>query len=430
MKKLKIICFAILFVFNAAASHAQTDPTAKIEAIEYILKEGDILTYEVREGQLKYDLKIQFTSVPSGTFDFEKLAFNWSKTGTGITQSGKVIFVGGPQDYLDLYNLSVTSSFSIDFDKLTNWKIFNSHGIWLSVMAQMDILLSGEFDINMQGDTVETKFKSQGKFVYKQLTLNGNPSAITIDKYLAVTNQKDILFVQSSEVNPLIILAYVSATGFLMNLKSIEKGTTNTIVATSAPTPSNTPSIPSVKIGNQTWMTQNLDVSKFRNGDIIPEAKPGKEWVTAGEQGKPAWCYYDNNAENGSTYGKLYNWYAINDVRGLAPVGWYIPSDAEWLQLLANYGGESSAAPQIKSTQGWGEYEDGTNESGFSALPGGFANPFYSGLPEDLGSWAHFWSSTESSLELAKARYITYGTWVAPDNKSKGAGLSVRCLKN
>ena len=87
-----------------------------------------------------------------------------------------------------------------------------------------------------------------------------------------------------------------------------------------------------VTIGNQVWMTKNLDVDKFRNGDPIPEAKTEEEWLKAGESEEPAWCYYRNDPKNdfGEKYGKLYNWYALNDPRGLAPEGFHIPSSEEW----------------------------------------------------------------------------------------------------
>ena len=80
-----------------------------------------------------------------------------------------------------------------------------------------------------------------------------------------------------------------------------------------------------VKIGSHVCMTENVNLSVFRNGDPIPEAKTIDEWLKAGEEGKPAWCYYDNDPTNGKKYGKLYNWYAVNDSRQLAPDGWHIP---------------------------------------------------------------------------------------------------------
>ena len=88
-----------------------------------------------------------------------------------------------------------------------------------------------------------------------------------------------------------------------------------------------------VVIGNQTWMAENLNVGRFRNGELIPEAKTLEEWQEAIDEKKPAWCYYDNDIKKGELYGKLYNWYAVNDPRGLAPLGWHIPTINEWNNL-------------------------------------------------------------------------------------------------
>ena len=112
-----------------------------------------------------------------------------------------------------------------------------------------------------------------------------------------------------------------------------------------------------VTIGTQTWTSKNLDVSKFRNGEAIPLAKTNAEWALAGQNKQPAWCYYENKGENGTKYGKLYNWYALNDPRGLAPNGYHIPSNAEWTILTDNLGEETGT--KMKSTSGWNSF-DGT----------------------------------------------------------------------
>ena len=126
----------------------------------------------------------------------------------------------------------------------------------------------------------------------------------------------------------------------------------------------------SIKIGNQTWMLKNLDVDTFRNGDAIPEVKTAYEWEHKGENGEPAWCYYDNDPSNGKIFGKLYNWHAINDSRGLAPQGWKIPSKKDWNTLVKNLGGSGVAGNKMKSNELWLTY-CGNNESGFNALPSG-----------------------------------------------------------
>ena len=89
-----------------------------------------------------------------------------------------------------------------------------------------------------------------------------------------------------------------------------------------------------VTIGTQVWMTKNLDASTFRNGDSILQAKSEEEWKKAGENKQPAWCYHNNDPSSSAIYGKLYNWYAVNDPRGLAPAGWHVPSSEEWETLI------------------------------------------------------------------------------------------------
>ncbi len=126
-----------------------------------------------------------------------------------------------------------------------------------------------------------------------------------------------------------------------------------------------------ITIGSQVWMTKNLDVSTFRNGDSIPEVKTDEEWKKAGENKQPAWCYYNNDPNNGEKYGKLYNWHAVNDPRGLAPEGWHIPSVTEWDSIINLLGGEEIAGGKMKSKEGWSNNYNGTDESGFGGLPGG-----------------------------------------------------------
>ena len=184
-----------------------------------------------------------------------------------------------------------------------------------------------------------------------------------------------------------------------------------------------------VKIGNQIWMVENLNVSKFRNGDPIPEAKTPEEWESAGENKQAAWCYYDNNPANGAKYGKLYNWYAVNDPRGLAPKSFHIPNDMEWTNLINNLGGESVAGKKMKSTNGWKENGNGTNESGFNALPGGYR--YYNGTFNSIGFYGFWWSSTEYYTDFAWNRYLYYTIgYVFRNYYNKDYGLSVRCLRD
>lgn len=153
----------------------------------------------------------------------------------------------------------------------------------------------------------------------------------------------------------------------------------------------------SVTIGSQVWMTKNLNVDKFRNGDPIPQAKSDAEWEAAGEKEQPAWCYYDNDSSKGAKFGKLYNWYAVNDPRGLAPKGWHIPTNAEWTILTDYLGGEEVAGGKMKSKEDWSNEGNATNSSGFSALPGGSRIP--AGTFEKIGLEVIWWSTTVFGME-------------------------------
>lgn len=187
--------------------------------------------------------------------------------------------------------------------------------------------------------------------------------------------------------------------------------------------------LPSVKICNQVWMVKNLDVSKYRNGDDILQVTNATDWanVTIG-----AWCYYANNTANGTVYGKLYNWYALNDSRGLAPAGWHIPSDAEWTILTDCLGSASAAGGPMKEigTTYWLNPNTGANNSsGFSGLPGGYRN--FSGAFTNIGSNGYWWSATESSTPYAWLRTLYSGSsGVSRYDDGKQNGFSVRCLRN
>ena len=188
-----------------------------------------------------------------------------------------------------------------------------------------------------------------------------------------------------------------------------------------------TKTINEVKIGNQVWIAENLNVDKFRNGDPIPQAKTKEEWIAAGKNKQPAWCYYDNDPANGDKYGKLYNWYAVNDSRGLAPQGCHISSDTEWTKLTDFLKGENDFAKKMKSTSGWKENCNGSNISGFSGLPGG--NRYDDGSFHDVGFRGCFWSSTEANT-FYSWQYDLYckNEDVYRSIGNKECGYSVRCL--
>jgi uncharacterized protein (TIGR02145 family) len=183
--------------------------------------------------------------------------------------------------------------------------------------------------------------------------------------------------------------------------------------------------LPVVTIGTQSWMTSNLDVTNYRNGDIIPEITDPTAWsgLTTG-----AWCWYNNNSANGTIYGRLYNWYAVNDPRGLAPAGYRVPTDAEWLTLMSTLGGSTVAGGAMKSTSGWNAPNtDATNSSGFTSLPGGSRNGSFGGI----GRIVYYWSSSEiDSLNAIYFSNFYLNADLFQGNFNKSYGISVRCIKD
>ena len=187
---------------------------------------------------------------------------------------------------------------------------------------------------------------------------------------------------------------------------------------------------PVVKIGNQIWMKENLRVSRYRNGDLIPIVTDNAAWAALTTGGR---TWYDNDSTTyENPYGNLYNWYAITDNRGLCPYGWHAPTDAEWTILTTYLGGESIAGGKMKSTGTayWNTPNTAaTNESGFSVLPGGFRHRL--GIFWYIRSDVYFWSDTED---------YSYYAWYRSLDNSNGSvirasgiisnGFFVRCLRD
>jgi uncharacterized protein (TIGR02145 family) len=189
------------------------------------------------------------------------------------------------------------------------------------------------------------------------------------------------------------------------------------------------------KIGKQVWATKNLDVSTFRNGDAIREVKTSDEWLKAGYNKQPAWCYYNNDPENGKKYGKLYNWYAVKDSRGLAPQGWHIPKDDEWLVLATTLGGDRhmyDAGGKMKEsgTLNWAAPNKGAdNSSRWTGLPCGFREN--DGTFKGIGFSGYWWAITEYSEHNGWSMNLYYNSReLEPGTPEKVCGFSVRCLKD
>jgi uncharacterized protein (TIGR02145 family) len=210
--------------------------------------------------------------------------------------------------------------------------------------------------------------------------------------------------------------------------------------------PINPFTIDQVQIGTQIWKAKNLNVTKYNDGTLIPQVTDPIEWsfLSTG-----AWCYYNNTTANSTTYGRLYNWYAVAGIydaasaadptlrKKLAPPGWHIPSDAEWITLVNFLGGQNVAGSKMKTTgttqAGTGLWlapnTGATNTSGFSGLPGGYR--YSSGSFDFVNITGVWWSSSGATSAGSWVRFIKYNTEVATrgwDNHK--FGYSVRCIKN
>lgn len=183
---------------------------------------------------------------------------------------------------------------------------------------------------------------------------------------------------------------------------------------------------PTCQIGQQIFMSQNLATKVFRNGDSLLQITNNKDWFEAQKNELPAWRYYNDDSTTVEKYGLLYNWFAVNDPRGLAPNGWHVPDKIE-IELLIAVIGEH--ANELKSVSGWEKNMNGSNRIGFNAYPCGYVKN--TGNPSGQEWSACFWTTS------IKKRYYPYCYALYSDDEKlyifselEGSGLSVRCLKD
>jgi len=184
-----------------------------------------------------------------------------------------------------------------------------------------------------------------------------------------------------------------------------------------------------VTIGTQTWMKQNLNVTHYRNGDAIPNVTDNNTWANLATG---AYCNYNNDSSYTATYGRYYNWYTVVDSRNLCPTGWHVPGDAEWTTLTDYLGGVSIAGGKLKEaglTHWISPNTAATNETGFTALPGGYRDN--NGTYVNIGYFGYWWSYTESNTSNAWSRNMGYvHSYAYRDYDNETYGFSVRCLKD
>jgi len=185
-----------------------------------------------------------------------------------------------------------------------------------------------------------------------------------------------------------------------------------------------------VKIGSQYWMAENLKVTHYRNGEPIPHVTDAIQWskLTNG-----AYCNYDNDEALANVYGRLYNWFAVNDSRKISPKGWHVPTNVEWQTLVDYLGGSGIGGSKLKESGNvhWRESANASsNESGFSALPGG-GRSYDDGAFGNVGYIASFWSSTEDDSIYACNCLLFYDSSdVCLYDSNKRYGFSVRCVRD
>jgi uncharacterized protein (TIGR02145 family) len=177
------------------------------------------------------------------------------------------------------------------------------------------------------------------------------------------------------------------------------------------------------------WMVNNLKVKKYNNGDAIPNVSDKTEWsnLLSG-----AFAAYNNENNNATSYGMLYNWYAIADTRGICPSGWHVATDSEWISLADFFGGKAVAGGKLKTTgttQWFAPNKGGSNESKFNAIPGGARSS--NGNFGSIGAYGFYWTATSLSLQFAYYHYLDFSTTIIErSDNDKKLGLSVRCVRN
>lgn len=180
-----------------------------------------------------------------------------------------------------------------------------------------------------------------------------------------------------------------------------------------------------VIIGTQEWMAENLNTTRFSNGDPIPNITDINAYYNAGE---PAWAYFANNISNGDIYGKLYNGLVAVDSRNCCPTGWNVPTDTDWTTLVDFMGGEAVAGTKLKNSTVW----NGTDEVGFNAMPGGLRYALAGDLNEGTLFGQGFWWSSEysSSVDIFFYRTETFAPNFYRSAENYTLGMSIRCIKD
>ncbi|MFM2292545.1 MAG: hypothetical protein RIS29_2358 [Bacteroidota bacterium] len=315
---------------------------------------------------------------------------------------------------ISLYTLAGIKVCDINADLNIGYNSYDinlGHGVFIARVKGNNYTYSAKLQNYLTVSFETSSFKYSGYSATKQKANTVTPTAFL--KY----NAGDLLLLKGKSANYTTIITDIPTSSKTINFEFIECKDAN----------GNNYSV--VKIGNQTWMAENLKATKFRTTDQITNTNNASDWGSTTTGG---YVDYNSNITNTSTYGTLYNWYAINDTKNIAPQGWKIPTDADWTTLTTTLGGESIAGDKLKesSINYWGLMNSGTNNYGFGALPGGYR--LSNGTFYYQGTYAAWWTGSEGSTST-KAYYrmisSTLGS-VSRSDYSKNGGFAVRCIKS
>lgn len=348
------------------------------------------------------------------------------------------------------YNIDTESDFKI-MNEIVNSQILNPKSYYSYISDNtvklifsltnknrnfriLDYYIEDEYNMHKN---VDNEKSTETIISNNKLNNTRNSLKNTVKKNIKFQWKKNILIITSVIVFFILILIFLKNIIFSSSISSIDKDMNDSVNKKivnykivkyySKVTDIDGNVYNTVLINDQEWFVENLNVRHYRNGDLIPNVPDYDQW---GNMKSGAWCYYDNNPQNGVLYGKLYNLNAIKDLRGIAPEGWHVPSDEEWNKLINYLGGISVAGNKLKSTNSWLNDSANTNISGFSALPGGLR--YIDGVYNSEGKNAFFWSSTMEGIYYAWIRVLNYNN-TNVERRVNGigyTGLSVRCVKD
>ncbi|HPH81805.1 MAG TPA: FISUMP domain-containing protein [Flavobacteriales bacterium] len=335
-------------------------------------------------------------------------------------------------------NQNLTVSINLFCSSTNNWE-----SVYTEIIASGLNMIIEEFDINLLNNypISGTVLNCSNQPIVSGYVMVGNQISFTSEGLFSiqvcVNGTYTLLAFDSS--NPDTIKVSNPIPVQVLN-SSVQLGNIVTcldIYSTVTDTDGNT--YPTILIGNQWWMAENLKTSRFADGTLIPNITNDSEWA---QLNTPAWCNYDNSVSNDAVYGKLYNWYSVDDPLNVCPTDWHVPSDAEWNVLIgfldpefnpSGLGSQSYTGGSKMKHPGLQYWDapnlDVTNESGFTGLAGGHRHPINSF--ELKGQFGFWWSSTFSSTNYAWYRYLrSINNEVGRESPHMRLGYSIRCIKN